>query len=147
MGIVAEIAAVGPPEEEEIEHPPDPADLAPSNEQDPSMPPRRRRVQVTEAGAQATDEWDKPDWTRFDLGRALKLLRTGSDGDVKRVLQRLHIRNSHQPAAQLSVLLQAAGMSARVLKFVEPVERMSHMPHVGAPWTEISGGYNIVHPV
>ena len=51
------------------------------------MPPRRRRVQVTEAGSLATDEWGKPDWARFDSGRSLNVLRIGSDGDVKRVLQ------------------------------------------------------------
>ncbi len=79
-------------------------------------------MQVTEAGTQSTDECDKPDRTRFDLGRALRVLRTGLNGDLKRVLQRLHIRNFHQPAAQLAELLQAAGMSERVLTFVEPVE-------------------------
>ena len=73
--------SVGPAEDEEQEHP-----------QDPSMPPRRRRVQGAKAGTLATDEWDKPDWTRVDLGRALNVLRTGSYGDVKRVLQGLHIR-------------------------------------------------------
>ena len=67
-----------------------------------AAPARRRpRRQVVEQGTQATDEWDRPDWTRFDLGRALKVLRTGSDGEVKRVLQRLHIRHYHQTAEQM----------------------------------------------
>ena len=82
---------------------------------------RRSRRQVVEQGTQATDEWDRPDWTRFALGRALKVLRTGSDGEVKRVLQRLHIRHYHQTAEQMHELLAAAGMSERVLKLIEPV--------------------------
>ena len=66
-----------------------------------AAPARRRRRQMAEQGTQATDDWDKPDWTRFDLGRALKVLRTGSDDEVKRVLQRLPIRHYHQPAEKM----------------------------------------------
>ena len=60
-------AAVGPAEEEEPEHPLDLPELVPVDDQDPSAPPRRRRGHVAEAGTQATDEWDQPDWNRFDL--------------------------------------------------------------------------------
>ena len=76
---------------------------------------------MAEQGTQATDDWDKPDWTRFDLGRALKVLRTGSDDEVKRVLQRLHIRHYHQPAENMKELLEAAGMSERVIGMIDSV--------------------------
>lgn len=95
-------AAVGLAEEDEPEHTTDLPDLVQVDGQDPSAPPRRRRVHVAEAGTQTTDEWDIPDWTRVALGRA------------KRVLQRLHFISFQQPTAQLSEFLQAACMTERV---------------------------------
>ena len=83
----------------------------------------RHRVKQAEMSTQATDTWDAPDWSRFDLGRALGVLRTGNDAAVKRVLQRLHIRNYHQAAEPLRKLLQAAGVSERVLKMVDSIVR------------------------
>ena len=82
---------------------------------------RRKKVKKAEMGTQATDSWDAPDWSRFDLGKALNVLRTGTPGAIKRVLQRLHIRNYHQPALQLKALLQAAGVSEKVLQMVDAV--------------------------
>ena len=107
------------PEFPEVSGVPPPPPVAGEGEAVPVR--RRRRVRFIEQGTQATDEWGRPDWTRFDLVSALKVLRSGTDSDVKRVLQRLHIRHYHQSADQMRELLQAAGLSERVLKMIEPV--------------------------
>ena len=59
---------------------------------------------------QATDVWDLPNWSGFDLGRSLAALRTGSLQVRVRTLQRLHTRWWHASEKRMADLLRAAGV-------------------------------------
>ena len=91
---------------------------------DPNVPQAARAPRAkkkVDAGTQATDPWNTPDWSGFDLGRALQLLKNGKPDVVRRIIQRLHIRNYHQSAEQLVQLLQAAGAPKSALDLVHPI--------------------------
>ena len=59
---------------------------------------------------QATDVWDIPNWSSFDLGRSLAALRTGTKTVRIRTLQRLHTRWWHASEKRMADLLRAAGV-------------------------------------
>ena len=59
-----------------------------------------------------------PDWTRFDLGTSLQLLRSVRPAVVRRTLRQLHIRWYHASAKRMTMLLTAAGVSPEATALV-----------------------------
>ena len=82
-------------------------------------PRTRNRVTTAEAGTQAATT--ASEWSEWDLGRALPLLRSGSPGVVRRTLRKIHIRLWHCPSARLRDLLTVAGAPPSVLDQVQSV--------------------------
>ena len=82
-------------------------------------PRTRNRVTTAEVGTQAATA--SSEWTEWDLGRALPLLRSGSPGVVRRTLRNIHIRLWHCPSARLRDLLTVAGAPSSVLDQVQSV--------------------------
>ena len=62
-----------------------------------------------------------PVWTKHDLGFALQQLRSIREGIVRRTLRKLHIRWFHASLKRMHTLLQAAGVSPRVLSLIPSV--------------------------
>ena len=93
-----------------------PADAASSSD---VVPRTRNRVTTAEAGTQAATTADE--WSEWDLGRALPLLRSNSPGVIRRTLRKIHIRLWHCPAARLRDLLSASGAPPAVLDQVQSV--------------------------
>eukprot|EP00439_Symbiodinium_sp_Y106_P049299 s2398_g6.t1 len=61
------------------------------------------------------------DWTRFDIGRSLRVLRVGGERAVDTELRKLHLRFWHAGTAALTQILRAAGLPAKVL------DRVTHV--------------------
>jgi hypothetical protein len=62
-----------------------------------------------------------PDWTQWDLGRALKGLRSAVPGMRQRTIRRMHVRLWHAPAQRLRDLMSAAGLPKEILDDVQAV--------------------------
>ena len=90
------------------------------DEHDDHAPERRGRPPdpTREAGTQADEG---PDWTKWDLGSAIRGLRSASRVIRARTLRRLHVRLWHAPAKRMRDLLQAAGLGPDVLREVQSI--------------------------
>ena len=64
---------------------------------------------------------ESPEWSRFDLGTSLQLLRSVRAGVVRRTLRKLHIRWYHAPAKRMGTLLTAAGVNPEVIKLLPDI--------------------------
>ena len=62
-----------------------------------------------------------PDWTSWDLGRALRSLRGSDQPAIVRTLRKLHMRWWHASKQRMHSLLLAAGVSKLVLDQIEGV--------------------------
>ena len=69
----------------------------------------------------STQESAGIDWSRFDLGRSLQLLRSHNPAVVRRTLRMLHIRWWHSPAKRMHRILQASGTPESALKMVPEI--------------------------
>eukprot|EP00971_Amphidinium_carterae_P271540 5387674-Amphidinium_carterae.1 len=65
--------------------------------------------------------WHEVDWTSFDMGRALRALRSADKETRERVLRKLHLRWFHCPHSRMVSLLKHAGVSDQVLEQVRVV--------------------------
>ena len=75
-----------------------------------------------EEGQQATiDPEPEEQWSDWDIGRALTLLRSTTPGVVRRTLRKLHIRVWHAPASRLQTLLRHAGAPSAVIDMVPEI--------------------------
>ena len=61
------------------------------------------------------------DWSSWDLGRALRSLRTNNNAVITRAIRQLHLRWFHASSIKMISLLRAAGLPANVLDLVKPV--------------------------
>ena len=61
------------------------------------------------------------DWSAWDLGHSMQLLRSRSPAVVRRTLRTLHLRWWHVPAKQMRKLLQAAGAPVDAIKQVDEI--------------------------
>ena len=61
------------------------------------------------------------DWSRFDIGRSLRVLRVGNDRAVTTELRKLHLRFWHASRQAMTQILKHAGVSNRVLEMVPQV--------------------------
>ena len=61
------------------------------------------------------------DWTRFDIGSSLAVLRHGSHAACLRELRKLHLRWWHAPQKQMRDLLAAVGLPQRILDMATTV--------------------------
>lgn len=61
------------------------------------------------------------DWSSWDLGTALRTLRTGSPAAITKTLRKLHIRWWHCGAERLESLLKTAGLPREVWELAKPV--------------------------
>ena len=114
--------------------------VADGADEDPWNRPPQRRIVVpppapvlvqddgTGAGEPDADELqveelpkEAVDWTSFDLGRALRSLRSTDLKVITRTLRSLHIRWWHASTARMVGILRAAGLSKQVLDAVKPV--------------------------
>ena len=68
-----------------------------------------------------TEESRPSEWTRFDLGHALQMLRSVREAVVRRTLRKLHIRWYHCSASKMRSLLSAAGVDPHILTMVQQV--------------------------
>ena len=64
----------------------------------------------------AVPKAESPEWSRFDLGMSLQLLRLVRARVIRRTLCKLHIRGYHAPAKRMGTLLSAAGVKPEVIK-------------------------------
>ena len=71
-----------------------------------------------EVGTQASEG---PTWSKWDLGKALKGLRSASPAVRLQTLRQIHTRLWHAPARRMRDLLKAAGLSDYVLNEVQQV--------------------------
>ena len=55
------------------------------------------------------------DWTKFNIGSSLQILRTGSPATTIQELPKLHLRWWHATAAQMTSTLRAAGLPQSIL--------------------------------
>ena len=92
---------------------PQPADAEPGARQGrgPDQEPRERRTWAESGVGPETPA----DWTSFDIGRVLRVLRAGGDASCRRVLRKLHLRWWHASADTMRRLLSNAGLPERVL--------------------------------
>ena len=58
----------------------------------------------------------QPEWSSFDLGSALRALRSDNVGHQNKALRRLHLRWFHASTSRMTGLLKAAGVSNAVLQ-------------------------------
>ena len=84
--------------------PADPQPPPPPREAGPRAPPRVQ-PQVVERAAGDNPE----DWTAFDVTQSLRMLRTGTDAQIRRELRKLHLRWWHATRTQMERVLRAAG--------------------------------------
>ncbi len=76
---------------------------------------------MTDTAVQQSDLATSPDWTNFDIGRSMALLRNGNEEQRRVCLQRLHRRWYHATPAQMKGLLERAGVPAEALALIEPI--------------------------
>ena len=62
-----------------------------------------------------------PDWNSFDLGRALRALRSSNVPTVVRQLRILHLRWWHAKSERMHSILEAAGLPKEVLDLIKGV--------------------------
>lgn len=79
----------------------------------------RTRTTFRESGDQ--DSTTGIEWSTFDLGRSLQLLRSHNEGVVRRTLRMLHIRWWHVAAKRMSRILQAAGVPEKALRMIQDI--------------------------
>ena len=102
-----------PEEEEEVDD--DNLDLVEATRRD-----RAARTRTTKRDAE-TQADTGPEWTQWDLGKALQALRSANPGVIQRTVRKLHVRLWHAPAQRLRDLLSAAGLPAHVVKAAQDV--------------------------
>ena len=61
------------------------------------------------------------DWTRYDISRSLRVLRTGSENAIMVELRKLHLRLWHAGRQSMTAILRSAGLGAKVLDCVPKV--------------------------
>ena len=81
---------------------------------------RRRRGPAPRADAEV-QVGEPPDWSQWDLGRALQALRSTDIGVLSRTLRRLHVRLWHAPAQRLRDLCDRAGVPKTALDMIQNV--------------------------
>lgn len=93
-----------------------------------NRPDRQTRSERSDAGVararrdvevQADDRGIE--WSSWDLGRSLQLLRSQHPGTICRTLRVLHLRWWHASAAKMKKLLQAAGVTGKALDMVDNI--------------------------
>ena len=87
----------------------------------PIQPAERDDQAPAGAPAEPQDINIMPEWTSWDLGAALRSLRSDNQALQNRALRRLHIRLFHATSAQMISVLKAAGVSSSVLQLVAPI--------------------------
>jgi len=101
---------------------------APSDTLDYQQPPRRDTTaaprqpqpQAPHTRDASTQDTDKQ-WTRFDLGRTLQLLRSANPGVVIRTLRMLHIRWWHVKPDRFKRILESAGAPESAIARVDGI--------------------------
>ena len=97
--------------------PPPPAPYVPAaphdGEQDEVLPDQLQ--------AQQEEVPTPPDWSSWDLGRALRALRSGNVGVITRSLRQLHLRWWHASSHRMCSILKHAGLPKAVIDLVAGV--------------------------
>ena len=81
--------------------------------------PRGPYTKTTETGSQSAERGI--DWSTWDLGRSLQLLRSANPAVVRRTLRLLHIRWWHASAKKMMGLLKAANAPASAISQVDEI--------------------------
>ena len=92
------------------------APAVPARQQGPRAAPRAQPQVVDRAVG------DNPeDWTAFDVTQSLRMLRTGTDAQIRREIRKLHLRWWHATRTQMERVLRAAGCPSSVTEKVADV--------------------------
>ena len=75
---------------------------------------RRFKSAETQAGAST-------DWSTFDMGASIQLLRSDDQGVVRRTMRLLHIRLYHTSAIKMRDILRNAGTPPNILRIVQEI--------------------------
>ena len=75
------------------------------------------------------DEPAEPDddWTNYDLGRSLAILRDGTEAARRRALTRLHRKLWHASSARMNDILSVAGVPESALNLIQQVVDNCHV--------------------
>ena len=77
----------------------------------------RKKFADTGTGAER-----RSDWTRFDIGNVLRVLKTSENrGTLQREIRKLHLRWWHAGKAAMTRILSAAGLPKDVLELVNDI--------------------------
>ena len=104
-----------------------------------------------EAAPQQAEVPIVPDWSSFDLGRALRVLRSESPAHIVKTLQQLHLRWWHAKEYRMHSILHAAGVPEAVLKHIKGIcescrvcRMWSHTGRNAVATTRLSTEFNMV---
>ena len=87
---------------------------------------RRNRKQITEGSSrqQQSKVIDKAageevkDWTKFDIGCSIRILRIGTEAQITRELRKLHLRWWHATRSQMEKTLTLAGVPSKAIQMI-----------------------------
>ena len=82
----------------------------------PRAAPRMQPRLVDRATGEAPE-----DWTSFDVTQSLRMLRTGTDAQIREELRKLHLRWWHATRTQMEKVLKAAGCPMSVTEKVASI--------------------------
>ena len=94
--------------------PPRPRKAPRRNKQSTEGSTRQQQPKVVE---KAVGEEDK-DWTKFDIGRSIRILRIGTEAQITRELRKLHLRWWHATRSQMEKTLGLAGVPRKVIDMI-----------------------------
>ena len=106
---------VGADADAEVRAPPDPANGSDGDAR-VRAPREERRPHDAQVGTPHAS-----DWSRFDIGRSLRVLRVGNDRAVTTELRKLHLRFWHASREAMTQILKHAGVSNRVIELVPQI--------------------------
>ena len=58
------------------------------------------------------------DWTKFDIGRSIRILRIGTEAQITRELRKLHLRWWHATRSQMEKTLSLAGVPSKAIQMI-----------------------------
>ena len=61
---------------------------------------------------------DVKDWTKFDIGRSIRILRIGTEAQITGGIRGLHLRWWHATRSQMEEILTLAGVPSKVVQLI-----------------------------
>jgi len=92
-----------------------------SSDDDLQVQKRERADRIVHRDVETQADEKGIEWSSWDLGRSLQLLRSANPAVVRRTLRLLHIRWWHASAEKMTNLLRSAGLPVAVLNMVDAI--------------------------